>query len=157
MAWAKLNFNTRRSRGGLALTQWNAWHYASSLTTAQRALHDWHNDGHELWLGDLGGVATRWAPHARVGTLPSGALVLAVRVPAIPVVEMSALGHVPPNGILPDRPQADGTHLLFLRGRAELLPHVVASEPAPPKSHAVKRGVALTGLFELEMATWRSV
>ena len=97
--------------------------------TAQRALHDWHHDGHELCLGDLG-VATCWAAHARVGTLPSGALVLPIGVPAVPVVEMSALGHVPPDGILPDRPQADGTRLLFLRGRAELLPHVVASEPA---------------------------
>ena len=100
-------------------------------------------------------MATRWAAHARVGILPSGALVLPIRVPAVPMVEMSSLGHVPPDGILPDRPQADGTRLFFLRGRAELLPHVVASEPA--RSTQRQGGVALTGLFELEMATWRMV
>ena len=76
-------------------------------------------------------------------------------MPAVVVKVMLALGDVPPDGILPDRPQADGTRLFFLRGRAELLPHVVASEPA--RSTQRQGGVALTGLFELEMATWRSV
>ena len=97
-----------------------------SLPAAQRAFHDWHHHSHEFCLGELG-VATCRAAHARVGTLYSGALVLPVCVPTIPMLEMPALGHMPPDGILADRLQADGTGLLLLRGRAKLVSHTDGS------------------------------
>ena len=95
---------------------------ARSLPAAQRALHEWHHDGHELCLGDLW-VATCWALHARVCPLAPVAFMFAVRMPAVVMKVMLALGDMPPDGILADRLQADRTGLLFLRGCAKLLPH----------------------------------
>ena len=68
-------------------------------------------------------MATCWAPHARVVPLAPVAFVLMIRVPAVVVEVVPTLGDVPPHGILADRLQADRACLLFLRGRAELLPH----------------------------------